>query len=92
MISVTDAAKELLKETLLAHTDERELGLRLRMEADGDFGLIVDREAEGDQVVEHDRLKVLLVAEEVAAMLKRNTLDVRDTADGRSELVLLITG
>ena len=89
MISVTDEAKELLKETLLANTDDRELGLRLKMEASGDFGLIPDKEAEGDQVVEHDRVKVLLVAEEVGAMVKGYTLDVQYTAAG-PKLVLLI--
>lgn len=85
MLTVTESAKELLTETLLANTDDPEISLRLTLltlEPPGQLGLVLDREAEGDQVVEHEGAKVLLVASELAAVMDGITLDVQDTADG----------
>ena len=82
MLTVTEGAKQLLKETLLAHTDDPEIGLRLSLKAPGQLGIVLDREEEGDQVVEHEGAKVLLVAPELAPVVDGGTLDVQDTADG----------
>jgi len=82
MLTVTDSAKQLLKETLSAHTDDPEIGLRLELKPPGQLGIVLDREAEGDQVVEHEGTKVLLVAPELAPAVDGITLDVQDTADG----------
>ena len=82
MLTVTESAKELLKDKLVAHTDDPEIGLRLELKPPGQLGLVVGREAEGDQVVEHEGLKVLLVAPELAHVVDGITLDVQDTADG----------
>lgn len=81
MLTVTQSAKELLKDKLVAHTDDPETGLRLTVEA-GQLGLVLDREQEGDQVVEHEAAKVLLVAPELAPVVDGITLDVQDTAEG----------
>jgi hypothetical protein len=51
------------------------------------FGIVLDREAEGDQVVEHEGAKVLLVASELAPVVEVVTLDVQDTTEG-SKLVI----
>ena len=82
MLTVTESAKEQLKETLLANTDDPEIGLRLTLEPGGQFGLVLGREQEGDQVVEHEGAKVLLVATELAPAVDGITLDVQETADG----------
>ena len=82
MLTVTESAKELLKDMLAPHTDDPEMGLRLVLEPSGQGGLAVGREAEGDQVVEHDGFKVLLVGHELAPIVDRITIDVKDTEDG----------
>jgi len=87
MISVTDSAKEHLKNTLLAHADDPNINLRLVAKPAGRLGFVLDRETEGDQVVEHKGTKVLLVGEELVPMVTGLILDVRDTAEG-SELFL----
>ena len=51
------------------------------------LGLVPDREAEGDQVVEHKGVKVLLVASELAPAVDGITLDVQDTAEGQKLVV-----
>jgi len=82
MLTVTDSAKQELKRMLLAHTDDPEVSLRLELKSPGEFGLVLGKEAEGDQVVEDEGTKVLLVASELAPVVEGVTLDVQDTADG----------
>lgn len=48
MITVTDKARETLKELLLSNSDDPEMSLRLVANPPGQFGLALDREAEGD--------------------------------------------
>ena len=82
MLTVTEGAKQHLKKVLLTHTDDPELGVRLKVDESGEYGLTLDREAEGDQLVEHEGSKVLLVAHEVAERLAELTLDTVDTPEG----------
>lgn len=82
MLTVTQNAKRLLKEVLLDHIDDPEVGLRLSPEPFGKLGLVLSRENHGDQVVRHEGVKVLLVAPEVNALLDNATLDVQDSPDG----------
>lgn len=82
MLTVTESAKGLLKEILMAHSDAPEMGVRLVLEPPGELGLVLGKEEPGDQVVEHQGSKVLLVASELASRLDEITLDVEDTADG----------
>ena len=88
MLTVTESAKQLPKETILAHSDDPEAGLRLSMKPPGQLGIMLDSEAEGDQVVEHEGAKVLLVASELAPVIDGVTLDVQDTPDGPKLVVL----
>jgi len=83
MITVTDKARETLKELLLSNGDDPEISLRLVAKPPGQFGLALDREAEGDQVVEQEGTKVLLIGHELAPILDGMTFDVKDTPDGR---------
>ena len=82
MLTVTESAKQLLKETLREHSEDPETGIRLSVKEGGQFGIVLDSESEGDQVVEHEGAKVLLVAPELATALEGNTLDVQDTEEG----------
>jgi len=82
MLTVTESAKRLLKKILLSKTDDPDVGLRLSLKPPGQLGIVLGREAEGDQVVEHQGLKVLLVAQELAPVLDGETLDIQDTANG----------
>jgi len=82
MLTVTESAKQLLKETLRERSDDPETGIRLSVKEGGQFGIVLDSESEGDQVVEHEGAKVLLVAPELATALEENTLDVQDTGEG----------
>ena len=61
MLTVTESAKQLLKETLSAHTDDLEMSLRLSLKEPGQLEIVLGREAEGDQVVEHRGAKVLML-------------------------------
>jgi len=82
MLTVTDSAKQLLKETLLAYSDDPETGLRLSLKPPGQLGVGLDSEEEGDQVVEYEGAKVLLVAANLDAVVDGKTLNVEDTAEG----------
>ena len=82
MITVTDSAKQELKRILLSHIEDPEIGLRLTLKPGRQFGLMLDSEGQGDQVVEHEGSKVLLVGHELATTLDEATLDLQDTADG----------
>ena len=83
MLTVTDSAKQHLKELLLDHTDDPDVGVRLApgMEP-GRVAIVLDREGFGDDVVEHEGSKVLLVGPEVAQLIAGATLDTEDTHDG----------
>ncbi len=82
MLTVTESARQILKETLTVHSDDPEVGLRLLLQPPGRLGIILDKEAEGDQVVTHEGAKVLLIASELAPLVDGNTLDTQDTPDG----------
>ena len=87
MLTVTENAKQLLKGILTAHSDDPEVGIRLSFNPPGEFGIVLDRETEGDQVIEHEGAKALLVAPELASVVEGVTLDVQDTPEG-SKLVI----
>ena len=82
MLTVTESAKQLLKETLRESSDDPETSIRLSIKEEGQFGIVLDVESEGDQVVEYDGDKVLLVAPALATVLEGRTLDVQDTEEG----------
>jgi len=72
MITVTERAAE-------AEPDE---GLRLLPRADGRFELMLGTELSGDQVVEYEGAKVLLVGIEYFKLFEAKTVDCQDTVDG----------
>jgi len=82
MLTVTEGAKQHLKKALLSGTDDPDLGIRLTVDASGEYGVALDRETVDDYVVEHEGSKVLLMAHEVAEQLAELTLDTHDTPEG----------
>jgi len=59
-----------------------DFGVRLALETSGRIAIVLDREAPGDHVIEHEGLKVLLVGHEVAQLVAGATLDTEDTPEG----------
>ena len=89
MLTVTQRAKQELKEMLSAKVDDPQAGLRLVTSGPpGQFGLSIDMEMPGDQVVEDKGSKVLLVEPGLANRLEGYTLDLEDAA-GVPKLVIL---
>ena len=87
MINVTERAKQELKRLLTAKVDWPGARLRLIDRGQGQLGLGIDIEAHGDEVVEYEGMKVLIVAPGLAFNLKQTTLDVDETIGG-AELVI----
>lgn len=82
MITVTQRAKEVLKTILIASGADPDEGLRLLPGVNGKFVLTAGEELSGDQVVEFDGRKVLLVGIEYFHTFNGTTLDCCDTEDG----------
>ena len=82
MIGVTESALQELKRILFANVDMPQARLRLTARDQGELGLGIDIEMPGDQVVEHEGSKVLIVEQGLAASLGGITLDVDDTPEG----------
>ncbi len=78
MIAVTERAKEELKMMLIASEAGPEKGLRLLPRPDGLFILTLDSELPGDQVVEYEGFKVLLVGIEYSKLLDGKTVECQD--------------
>ena len=82
MLTVTEEAKQILKEKLLANTDDPEMCLRLKGEPGGQLGLVLDKETPDDYVVEQEGAKVLLIGKELADVVDELTLGTEDTPEG----------
>lgn len=82
MVTVTDRAKHELKTVLSEHTQDDDQGLRLVVTPTGQLGLGLDVARDGDQVVECEGAKVLLVGEEISPALDGATVDVEETLTG----------
>ena len=87
MIDVTERARQELKRILSEKVDMRQACLRLIARGQGKLGLGIDIEVPGDQVVEYEGTKVLIVEPGLATNLKGVTLDVDNTSEG-PELVI----
>ena len=82
MVNVTERAKQELKILLSRKVDSPKARLRLMDRGKGILGVGVDIEAPGDQIVEYEGVKVLIVEPGLATNLKGVTLDVDDTLEG----------
>jgi Fe-S cluster assembly iron-binding protein IscA len=87
MLNVTDNAKKRLREQLENYTDDSEVGARLVIRSSDQLGLVTDKEKPGDQVVEYEGLKVLLLGKEAAPRVDGKTLDLQDTVSGQKLVI-----
>jgi Fe-S cluster assembly iron-binding protein IscA len=81
MLTITEAAKQKLKATLLANTDDFNNGLRLKVKSPGRIGLVLDKPSSSDTVIEYEGLKVLLIENEVGKLFNKSTLDLHKSGD-----------
>ena len=89
MILVSEEAKSELKKLMAEKVDNPLAGIRLiRGTAEGFFGLSIDIEMPGDQVVEHGGAKVPLVDKELSSSLDGATVDVEASGQGKSLVVV----
>ena len=85
MLTVTASAKEKLQQTLQAQTTEPEVAIRItRSTSDANkLELVLDKEKEGDQVVESDDgTKVLIIGADLVPTLEEMVIDFRETSQG----------
>ncbi len=82
MVTVTERAKEVLRALLIDNSKDPEEGIRLVFSPSGQIGLTLDKPREGDQIVESEGSKVLLVAPETAIALPGAVIDCVDTEEG----------
>ena len=89
MLTVTELAKQELKKILFEKVDHPLAGIRLiKGEQPDSFGLTIDIEMPGDEVVEYDGSKVLIVGRELSEDLDGNILDIEDEAQGKNFVVI----
>lgn len=84
-ITLTDLAKEKLKETIETKATQPDLSVRIipSSQKENCFKFVLDREREGDYVfVNDDGLKVLLLQNEVAVNLEGYVIDYKKTSAG----------
>jgi Fe-S cluster assembly iron-binding protein IscA len=82
MITLTARAAEELKAVVQAEFNDPEQAFRLVPDESGQLVLVVDRAKEGDQIVELEGLKVLLIGAEVAGVVHGMVVDWEDTSEG----------
>lgn len=83
MLSVTDKAVDILAQSLEASEANEGQSLRLARTPQGEFGLAIDEEREGDQVVKHAEKPILVVDQEVSSALDGAVLDVVESPEGQ---------
>ncbi len=84
MLTVTEQAAAKLREAIQAQTEDPELAIRLVPSAarPRQLDMALDKEKEGDQVVESEGAKVLFVSAELAQALDGMVIDCQETPQG----------
>lgn len=84
MLNVTEPAKQELKRILFEKVDHPLAGVRLvRGNQPDSYGLTIDIELPGDQVLEYDGSKILIVDQDVSRCLDGDILDIRMRPRGK---------
>jgi Fe-S cluster assembly iron-binding protein IscA len=83
MLKVTGRALEAIASALDANQVQAEQALRLARNDEGGFGLAVDEQREGDEVVAHGERPVLFIEPDVSVQLDGVTLDLMESPQGR---------
>ena len=84
MLTVTEQAAVRLKEAIQSQTEDPELAIRLvpSVARPNQLDMALDKEKEGDQVVESEGVKVLFVSAELSEALDGMVIDCQDTPQG----------
>jgi Fe-S cluster assembly iron-binding protein IscA len=84
MLTVTTEAAEKLKEAIQAQTMDPEVAIRLipSPSKPNQLDMALDKEQEGDQVVESEGVKVLIVSSELSEALDGMVIDCQETPQG----------
>ena len=84
MVTVTAAAAERLREELQAATEEPEVGVRIipSSSVPNQLEMVLDIEKEGDQVVDSEGVKILLLGSDIAQALEGMVIDYQETTQG----------
>jgi Fe-S cluster assembly iron-binding protein IscA len=82
MLKVTERASKELKQVLEGAIKEPDQLLRLVTDLEGNYKLTLDTEREGDQVVEHEGTKIMVISPEISTELEGAVLDSQDTPVG----------
>ena len=84
MLTVTAAAAAKLKEAIQAQTTDPEVAIRIIISSSrpNQLDMALDKEKEGDQVVESEGVKVLFVSPELTQALDGMVIDCQETAEG----------
>jgi Fe-S cluster assembly iron-binding protein IscA len=80
MLTVTENAKRHLKRLLVKNTSDPNLGIRLRVGIGMQLGVLLDRKADNDYVVEHEGAKVLMVGPEFFPLVEGAVLDTENNS------------
>jgi Fe-S cluster assembly iron-binding protein IscA len=83
MIKITDSAKSRLRKIWFNRIRKRGFILRLVVNHGGQIGLIASEQKTSDEVYENKGKKILLIDQELAAILDDTTLDIRGRKKGR---------
>ena len=81
MLMVTENAKRHLKRLLTTRASSHNLGIRLRIGAGLQMGVVLDSKADDDYVMEYEGENVLLVSPELLPLVDGATLDT-DSPEG----------
>jgi Fe-S cluster assembly iron-binding protein IscA len=85
MLTVTTTAKEKFKEALQKRTTDPEIAIRIVSSPSNPnrLELVLDKEKEGDQVVETEEgRKVLLIGSDLFSAVEEMILDYKETSEG----------
>ena len=84
MLTLTAMAAEKLKEAIQAQTPDPEVAIRLvpSPSRPNHLEMMLDKEQEGDQVVESEGAKVLFLDPELAPALDGMVIDCQETPEG----------
>ena len=83
-LAVTTRASAALKQVLDSTQHDPKEILRLVQDPEGNLGLALDTQKEGDQVVEFSGDKTLVIDQEISDRLEGVTLDIQESPQGET--------
>ncbi len=84
MVTVTAQAAQKLREDLQTVTTEPEVGIRLILSPTipNQIEMVLEKSKEGDQVVESEGIKILLLDSQIAQLLEGMVIDYEENPQG----------